>query len=653
MKLSTKLSLGFGAVLTLLIVLGVTAFLALENAREGFTQYRSQARDTNLSGRLQANMLMTRMNVKDFIITGSADDAKKYRDNFAVMREFMDEARREITDPERAKLMADADRRVAEYDAAFTAVREHMAERARLMNDTLNVNGPLMEEKLAAILASAEREGDMDAAFNSSVAMRHLMLARLYVLKFLEENRQEYADRVGAELERFTDALATLRQELRDRERIALLDEIMPVQDEYGRAFAAVVSTIMARNDVIANQLDRLGPAIADDLEEVKLDILAEQEALGPRLQAENATALTIVIAVSLGAVVLAVLTSMFLTRSILRQLGRDPAVIAHVAREVASGNLDIRFDDDAVGVYADMKNMAAQLTSVVSEVLGGATNVATGSTQLSASAENLSQGATEQAASVEEVSSSVEQMASNIQQNTENSRSTAEMANQAARDADESGEAVRTAVVAMKDIAEKISIIEEIARQTNLLALNAAIEAARAGEHGKGFAVVAAEVRKLAERSGEAAGEISELSTTTVTVAERAGQMLATLVPNIQKTAGLVQEITAASTEQNAGANQIARAITQLDAVIQQNASAAEQMASTSEELSGQSVQLEHTMSFFKVGNGRPAPARKVTAARTPAPALPRAMDENTHEDTPRGGIDMNMDDDQSFERY
>jgi methyl-accepting chemotaxis protein len=653
MTLSTKLTLGFGSVLTLLIILAATAFWALENSSNGFTHYRALARDTNLSGRLQANMLMVRMNVKDFIITGSDADLKQYQQYFTAMNEFLDEAKKEIVKPDRAKLINAADQRVRSYGEAFDKVQQLKAERARLMDGVLNINGPKMEKNLTSILTSAEGDGDMSAAFNSSMAMRNLLLARLYVLKFLENNSQEFVDRVNSEMAELNRGLATLDSTLNNPERRRLLAELLDLEKAYNEAFAAMVTAITARNDIIKNTLNKLGPEIAKDVEDVKLSVMADQETLGPQLQAANTMAVIIVVIISLAAVILGILTALLITRAIGRQLGKDPDVIAGIAKEIAGGNLDLHFEENAIGVYGDMKNMATQLTGVVSEVLGGATNVASGSTELSASAENMSQGATEQAAAVEEVSASVEQMAGNIQQNTENSQTTADIANQSAIDATESGQAVSTAVVAMKDIAEKISIIEEIARQTNLLALNAAIEAARAGEHGKGFAVVAAEVRKLAERSGQAAGEISELSSTTVFVAEKAGDMLSKLVPNIQKTAALVQEITAASIEQNAGADQISRAITQLDAVIQQNASAAEQMASTSEELSGQSVQLEQTMSFFKVSSNGGAPARvkSRTVSRTARPALPQA--ESAHRAMPSAGLELDMGDEQEFERF
>jgi methyl-accepting chemotaxis protein len=220
----------------------------------------------------------------------------------------------------------------------------------------------------------------------------------------------------------------------------------------------------------------------------------------------------------------------------------------------------------------------------------------------MSAAAEQLSQGATEQASSTEEASSSMEEMAANIKQNAGNAGQTEQIARQSASDANASGEVVGKAVAAMQTIAEKIMIVQEIARQTDLLALNAAVEAARAGEHGRGFAVVASEVRKLAERSQSAAAEISTLSTDTVKAAEQAGEMLKKLVPDIQKTAGLVSEISAASNEQNAGAGQINVAIQQLDKVTQQNTSAAEQMSSTAEELASQAEQLQAAISYFRL---------------------------------------------------
>jgi len=279
-----------------------------------------------------------------------------------------------------------------------------------------------------------------------------------------------------------------------------------------------------------------------------------------------------------------------------------------HVANDLSEGNLtvnvEIKSEDETGKLLQAMKNMVEKLREVVEGVSSASDNVAAASQQMSSGSQQVSEGATVQAASAEEVSSSMEEMSSNIKQNADNAQQTEKIALKAATDAKEGGQAVTETVSAMKDIAMKISIIEEIARQTNLLALNAAIEAARAGEHGKGFAVVATEVRKLAERSQTAAAEISKLSASSVEVAEKAGEMLTRIVPDIQKTAELVQEISAASNEQNSGADQINKAIQQLDQVIQENASATEEMASTAEELSSQAVQLQDIIGFFRTGN-------------------------------------------------
>jgi methyl-accepting chemotaxis protein len=334
---------------------------------------------------------------------------------------------------------------------------------------------------------------------------------------------------------------------------------------------------------------------------------------------------------------------------------------ITDAAKEVSRGNLMVSLKERSAQdeLIQALSAMVAKITDVVTEVKQAADNVASGSVQLSANAQSMSEGASQQAAAAEEASSSMEEMSANIRQNADNAQETEKIAVKSSEDAKEGGKAVAETVQAMKDIAGKISIIEEIARQTNMLALNAAIEAARAGEHGKGFAVVASEVRKLAERSQVAAGEISELSVSSVEVAERAGEMLAGILPDIQKTAELVQEINASSKEQDTGAQQINKAIQQLDQVIQQNASASEEMASTAEELSSQSAQLQSTIAFFKVDGSaaqQHAPASRPltkSAAKVEAKGARQPVKVQTKKAVGHDFVLNELDSDTEFERF
>lgn len=311
---------------------------------------------------------------------------------------------------------------------------------------------------------------------------------------------------------------------------------------------------------------------------------------------------------------------SFFIRRFVTKTLGGEPAAASEVANRIAAGDLtvevQVKSGDNSSVLYA-LKHMTAKLMQVVSEVRASAEALSSASKEVSATAQSMSQASSEQSASVDETSASVEQMTTSVTQNTRNAKVTDGMAVQAAKQAGEGGTAVEQTVEAMKQIAKKISIIDDIAYQTNLLALNAAIEAARAGEHGKGFAVVAGEVRKLAERSQVAAQEIGEMAGSSVAVAEKTGKLLGEMVPAIQKTSSLVQEIAAASEKQSASVGQVNTSMTQLNQITQRNASSAEELAVTAEEMSGQAENLQQLVAFFKL-EGADAQGMRDTVRRT-----------------------------------
>ncbi len=370
--------------------------------------------------------------------------------------------------------------------------------------------------------------------------------------------------------------------------------QVMVLSDEVTKAQASNISVGVARDssanvrDIIEAMLVGLHKAAEE----------AKAEAGNTYVYARN---------VQLGAAALALLIgvagALWMSLSIGRGLSRAVTMAGSIADGDLTGNLEIRTNDEIKDMADALNRMVEQLKKVIGESLAAADNVSSGSQELSAGAEELASGASEQAGSAQQASASMEEMAANIKQNADNAAQTQRIAKQSSQDAQTSGEAVNRAVQAMQTIAQKITFVQEIARQTDLLALNAAVEAARAGEHGRGFAVVASEVRKLAERSQTAAAEIGSLSGDTMKVAQEAGEMLTKLVPDIKKTAELVEEISAACREQDIGADQMNEAIQQLDKVIQQNAAAAEEIASTTEELSGQAETLQSAIAYFKTG--------------------------------------------------
>jgi methyl-accepting chemotaxis protein len=431
--------------------------------------------------------------------------------------------------------------------------------------------------------------------------------------------------------------LALLDTYLAESARGTVLIDRIVMLDRTGQSDAA--------NDLMLVEGNAQEDRVMATLVDVRSAFKARADAAVAAAHAEYLAARNILIGLAVVGALVGIGAASVIVASIGRRLARTAEVAARVSEGDLRRTLDVRGGDEVAQMQQAINTMVLRLREVVGNVSMAARNVASGSSQMAATSEQLSQGATEQAANAEEASAAVEQMAANIKQSAENATVTERIALKSAEDARQSGAAVADAVQAMQTIADRIMIVQEIARQTDLLALNAAVEAARAGEHGRGFAVVAAEVRKLAERSQTAAAEISSLSSSTVRSAASAGEMLANLVPDIERTAALVTEITVASRELATGSTQITMSIQNLDKVTQENTSASEELSSSATELASQSDALATAIDFFKLDTAPQAvlvgKGRLRAAQPRPLPAAPAPRDGGAST-----GFDFNLDD-------
>jgi methyl-accepting chemotaxis protein len=569
LKLRTQLNSGFAVIIVLLIIVAGTAYWGLSSTFDGFSEYRRIARNSNQVSEFEEHLLNVRLAVKNFVIKADDPNAQAYREQLNPMLAILNAMKEKIIRPEQAKRVAFIAEQIGHYDSAFTQVIAQAKQQQAAIEQITKIGATLRQAATQMIDIAARNQAIEDMVLVGKL-QEQLLIGRLFMARYLESHQAEDFEKAKTELKvKVAELAKTLRQKTRDIGLRGLLDQFDQAHQAYETLMTTIFEVTEKNDDLIQNTLDRIGPEVAKTTQALKDSIANRQNALGPQVQRSSEIAVAVVTWMSVAAVIIGIILAWLLVRNIQRIVG--------------------------------------YITQVTAQVSAAVTEIAQGSV-------DLSQRTEEQASALEQTASSIEEITSTVKQSADNAGQANQLATTARAQAEQGGQVVDQVITAMsainassRKIADIITVIDEIAFQTNLLALNAAVEAARAGEQGRGFAVVAGEVRKLAQRSADAAKEIKGLITDSVAKVEnggklvdQAGQTLKEIMGAIKKVSDIVAEMAAAAREQANGIEQVNKAVMQMDQVTQQNAALVEETASASQSMDDQTQELQRLMRFF-----------------------------------------------------
>jgi len=637
-QIGAKLGLGFGSVLVLLTLVAGTTYLGLTHSFEGFSEYQRQARNVLLTGELQANTLMLRISVNDYLHTESDQSLKRAQDYLGYIAKDVQEMQNAIKNPERAAMIAMIDQQAKSYAKHFDQLVKLGQQQHDLVDKRLTSSGNAALKAVTDLIQTAYDRADNQMLLEAVRLQEHLLMARLYTARYLEGGKREYFDQTISEMSKADQIESGLTTAFKDKDAqgYALIGQFSQAHDQYAESLKELNSLIEQRQALETDSLNPLGDGIVKTAATIREAYQVSQNTLGSLVQANNETAMLFSGGISTAAVMLGVFMAWLLSRVISRPIRAAIVVAEQIAHGDLNANIQVDSRDEVGRLLQAMQTMNVELRRIVGEVSGSSATLTAAAREIAQGSADLARRTEEQASALEETASSMEQLTTTVRQNADNVVHASQLAGATRTQAEQGSAAVQRTVSAMQvihgssaKIADIIGVIDEIAFQTNLLALNAAVEAARAGDQGRGFAVVAEEVRRLAQNSSNAAKEIKNLIEDSVDkieegrqLADASGHTLNDILLGVKTVNDILAEIAVSSREQASGIEQVNKAILQMDQTTQQNAALVEETASASQSMGEQAGQLHTLMGFFKLDAKSLAvnPAPNVTVRRSQA---------------------------------